>query len=159
MSENEFLLHALCMGAFITFLYDCLRILRRVLPHGGFLVSLEDLVFWIYCAEQVFLLMYRESNGTLRWFAVLGALAGMFFIGSCSAPVREIHICSAVQGPEPGGEGSEMDAEALFLCGKEDRQCPWQSRRTIPAQNEKIRRAIKMRLTFFLKLFKMNLKA
>ena len=47
VSENEFLLHALCMGAFITFLYDCLRILRRVLPHGGVLGSLGGLVFWI----------------------------------------------------------------------------------------------------------------
>ena len=76
-SENEFLLHALLMGIFITFVYDILRILRRVLPHGNFMVSLEDLIFWIYCAEKVFLMMYHESDGNLRWFAVIGALAGM----------------------------------------------------------------------------------
>jgi len=76
-AENQFLLHALIMGIFITFLYDILRILRRVIPHGSFLVSLEDLVFWIYCAAEVFLMMYHESNGNLRWFAVIGALAGM----------------------------------------------------------------------------------
>lgn len=76
-NENVFLLYALIMGIFITFLYDILRIFRRVIPHGDFLVSLEDIVFWIYCAAEVFLLMYHESDGTLRWFAVLGALAGM----------------------------------------------------------------------------------
>lgn len=75
--ENVFLLHAFASGIFITFIYDVLRILRRVVPHGGLLISLEDLIFWIYCAIHIFQLMHRESNGSLRWFAVMGALAGM----------------------------------------------------------------------------------
>lgn len=85
-SENEFLLHALLMGIFITFVYDILRILRRVIPHGTFAVSLEDLVFWIYCAEKVFLMMYHESDGNLRWFAVIGALAGMLLYKKLVSP-------------------------------------------------------------------------
>lgn len=76
-NENIFLFYALLMGIFITFVYDILRIFRRVVPHGNLLVSLEDIAFWIYCATEVFLLMYHESNGTLRWFAVLGAMVGM----------------------------------------------------------------------------------
>lgn len=76
-NENVFLLYALLMGIFITFIYDILRIFRRVVPHGDLLVSLEDIAFWVYCAAKVFLLMYHESDGTLRWFAVLGALVGM----------------------------------------------------------------------------------
>ncbi|MCM1118848.1 MAG: spore cortex biosynthesis protein YabQ [bacterium] len=75
--ENIFLLYAIASGIFITFIYDILRILRRAVPHGGFLISLEDLVFWVYCAIHIFQLMHRESNGSLRWFAVMGALAGM----------------------------------------------------------------------------------
>lgn len=77
VNENLFLLYALLMGIFITFVYDILRIVRRVIPHRNWLVSLEDIGFWIYCAAKVFLLMYHESNGTLRWFAVLGAMVGM----------------------------------------------------------------------------------
>ncbi len=76
-NENMFLLYALLMGIFITFVYDILRIFRRVIPHGNLLISLEDIGFWIYCGVKVFLLMYHESNGTLRWFAILGALVGM----------------------------------------------------------------------------------
>ncbi len=76
--ESLFMLYALLMGVFITFVYDLLRILRRVIPHNIFWISLEDLVFWGFCAVEVFLLMYHVSNGTLRWFAVLGALLGMF---------------------------------------------------------------------------------
>lgn len=76
-SENQFLLLSFFTGVQITFLYDLLRIFRRVMPQGEVMVSLEDIAFWIYCTFKVFLLMYRESNGTLRWFAVLGALMGM----------------------------------------------------------------------------------
>lgn len=75
--ENIFLLHAFVLGVFITFVYDWLRIFRRVVSHAALAVSLEDLGFWGFCAAEVFLLMYHESNGNLRWFAVLGALAGM----------------------------------------------------------------------------------
>ena len=151
MSENEFLLHALCMGAFITFLYDCLRILRRVLPHGGFLVSLEDLVFWIYCAEQVFLLMYRESNGTLRWFAVLGALFSPLFVKYISVLLsRVLSLAGKVLKwmLRPFSYAGRKTGSALGKAGGRFRR-----------RMKKIRRAIKMRLTFFLKLFKMNLKA
>ncbi len=75
--ESLFMLYALLMGIFITFVYDLLRVLRRVIPHNIFWISAEDLAFWGFSAVEVFLLMYHVSNGTLRWFAVLGALMGM----------------------------------------------------------------------------------
>lgn len=77
-SENVFLLCSIGMGVFITFVYDWLRIVRRVIPHNKFFVSLEDFLFWIFCALAVFALMYSMGNGNLRWFAVFGALGGMF---------------------------------------------------------------------------------
>ena len=65
MDENVFLLHSFLLGVGITFLYDILRILRRVFAHSTSMVSLEDLAFWIYCAGKVFLLMFHESNQSL----------------------------------------------------------------------------------------------
>lgn len=97
--ENLFLLHAFLLGIFITFVYDLLRILRRVIRHCSLAVSLEDLGFWGFCAVEVFLLMYREGNGTLRWFAVAGALLGMLLyhktvsgllVRSVSWPLRKL---------------------------------------------------------------------
>ena len=86
MDENVFLLHSFLLGVGITFLYDILRILRRVFAHSTSMVSLEDLAFWIYCAGKVCLLMFHESNGNLRWFAVLGALAGMYLYHRTISP-------------------------------------------------------------------------
>ncbi len=67
------------MGVLIPFGYDWLRILRRVIPHKQIAISLEDFLFWVVCAMGVFWWMYRVSNGGLRWFAVAGAVFGMFF--------------------------------------------------------------------------------
>lgn len=83
ISENIFLFYSLLMGVLVTFVYDLFRILRRVIHHNWIFVSLEDILFWFGCGISVFLLMQRESNGMLRWFAVLGALTGMLIYRKC----------------------------------------------------------------------------
>lgn len=77
-SENLFLIHSAVMGVYLAFVYDNIRIFRRLIPHNTLFVSLEDIAYWIYLGAEVFLLMYYESNGMLRWFAVAGALLGIF---------------------------------------------------------------------------------
>ena len=71
------MLHSFLLGILITLFYDLLRILRRVIPHGAILISLEDLSFWVLAAAGIFYLLYYENNGIFRWFSVIGALAGM----------------------------------------------------------------------------------
>ncbi len=97
VNENQFLFHALLMGIFITFLYDWLRIFRRVVPHSGFWISAEDIAFWIYCAGEVFLLMHHESNGSLRWFAILGALTGMLLYKKLISPFFVKYVSYVLQ--------------------------------------------------------------
>lgn len=77
VNEITFLLHSFLMGIAITFVYDVFLILRRLIRHGLFLISLEDMVFWIACAVGVFYMLYEENNGILRWVAVFGATLGM----------------------------------------------------------------------------------
>lgn len=153
VSENEFLLHSLIMGVFIPFVYDILRIIRRVIPHGPFWVSVEDLGFWIYCAAEVFLLMYHESNGTLRWFAVIGAMTGIFLYKKLFSPFFV-------------GYASRAAAWALGILGKGIRclcrpfrymgQKAGRGARRLAGRQK---RFLKKKLTFFFKVIKMNLKA
>lgn len=77
VNEMTFLLHSFLMGIIITFVYDGFLILRRLIRHSLFLISLEDMIFWIACAIGVFYMLYEENNGILRWFAVFGATMGM----------------------------------------------------------------------------------
>ncbi len=75
--EIQFLLHSFLLGIIITFVYDNIRVARRVIPHNTFFVSVEDLFFWIFVAVYIFLLQHRENNGIFRWFSVIGAFVGM----------------------------------------------------------------------------------
>ncbi|WWR15782.1 spore cortex biosynthesis protein YabQ [Lachnospiraceae bacterium JLR.KK008] len=76
--EIYFLFHSFLMGILITVLYDILRILRRMIRHNILAVSVEDFLYWTACSLIIFGMLIRENNGTLRWFAVAGAMAGMF---------------------------------------------------------------------------------
>ena len=158
-TENEFLLYALLLGVFITFVYDVLRVFRRVVPHSSFFVSLEDLGFWIYCGVEVFLLMYRESNGTLRWFAVLGAIVGMFFYRKLISPFFVKYI-SLVLSKVLGVIGKIlrwMFSPLSKLCRKtgQGAKKAGGALRTVLAR---IRRRMKNKLTFFFKMLKIGLK-
>lgn len=162
LNENEFLLHAFRMGIYITFVYDILRILRRVFPHGGFLISLEDICFWIYCAVKVFLLMYHESNGTLRWFAVFGAIAGMVLYMKLVSPLFVKYMSLLLQkiAGVIGRIIRFLLRPILYLLRRmRERAVRAARRRAVKMQkNRELRRGIlKKKLTFLRKVLKMDL--
>lgn len=75
--ELHFLLHSFLLGIIITFVYDNIRVCRRVIRHNIFFISIEDLFFWIWAALTIFVFQNRENNGVFRWFSVVGAFVGM----------------------------------------------------------------------------------
>jgi spore cortex biosynthesis protein YabQ len=77
MAELYFLLHSFGLGVLIMILYDVLRIFRKLVPHSVFALALEDLVYWLVCGICIFVMLYRENNGSIRWFAVAGVACGM----------------------------------------------------------------------------------
>lgn len=157
-NENAFLLYALVMGIFVTFVYDILRILRRVFPHSGFMTSLEDLGFWIYCAAEVFLLMYQMSDGTLRWFAVLGAMVGIivykklvspWFVKYTSLALRKaVEILGQVLG--------FLFRPIRVLLRKMGQNVRKNAGRAVHHRH-KVKKVFKKKLTFLLKVLKMSM--
>lgn len=108
VEETLFLYHSVLLGVFVAVIYDIIRILRRVVKHNRFFISLEDILYWVFCAFEVFYLLYRESSGVLRWFSVLGIALGMFLylisisrfvVGFASEFIRKVlHIIGKVLG-------------------------------------------------------------
>lgn len=108
INEVCFLLNSIIMGIIITFIYDFVLIWRRLVRHNLFFISLEDFVFWVTCAIAVFYMLYKENNGILRWFAVVGATLGMMvykliigkhFVQITSKIIqKEIHIIRKICG-------------------------------------------------------------
>lgn len=157
-NENQFLLHALLMGIFITFLYDILRIFRRVIPHIRFWVSVEDLIFWIYCAVEVFLLMHHESNGTLRWFAVFGALTGMLLYKKLVSPFFVKYVSMVLKRfVELLAKLGNILMSPFRTAGKNAAITANKAGKWTKSRSRNVARLIKKKLTFFIKVLKMNL--
>ena len=69
---------AVISGAVITIVYDCIRIFRRLIPHGNVWIGIEDFFFWMWTALWVFSVLYRENDGSLRSYTILSMVIGMF---------------------------------------------------------------------------------
>ena len=77
--EIAVFLQALLAGNLIYLVYTAIRIFRRIVKHNLFWVSVEDMVFWVTTGFYLFLEMYQTSNGSIRWYFVLGIFAGGLF--------------------------------------------------------------------------------
>ena len=77
LEETRFFLYSIMTGAWISVIYDIIRIFRRVVKHNKVLVALEDILFWVVSLVILFLLLYDMNYGVLRWFSVAGEILGM----------------------------------------------------------------------------------
>lgn len=75
-AELALLAEALFMGAGMFFAYDCLRIFRRLVPHGIFWISVEDILYWIAAAGWFFLRICKVNDGIIRFYVLLGVALG-----------------------------------------------------------------------------------
>lgn len=69
--------NAFLSGAFITIVYDLLRIFRRAVLHGNGWIAVEDAVFWLWTSVWSFSVLYRENDGSLRSYTLLAMALGM----------------------------------------------------------------------------------
>lgn len=76
--ELTLLREALLMGAGMLAVYDVLRVLRRIFPHGILWISLEDAAFSVVSAGWFFLRIGKANDGIIRFYIILGAALGAF---------------------------------------------------------------------------------
>ena len=82
MSENiiadlDLWIVSIATGVCMAFVYDLLRLFRRIVRHGRFAVDVEDLLYWTFCFFASFVILYYGNNGVIRFVAVFGAALGM----------------------------------------------------------------------------------
>ena len=68
--EARLLLHGIAVGAILMAVYDILRFLRMLIPHGSLAVGVEDFCYWIWSGFFTFLFLYRENDGALRFYMI-----------------------------------------------------------------------------------------
>ena len=88
--ELLFFFRSILTGVFILFIYDVLRIFRRIIKHGNIAIALQDLLYWVGTGFVIFIMMYRENNGAIRGYAIIGIGLGMIiYSSSLSRPMVE----------------------------------------------------------------------
>lgn len=75
--ELHFFAFCILWGGLVLLTYDILRVIRRLIKHGNLFLAVEDLIFWIIAGVFIFIMIYRQNNGIIRGFAVMGMTAGM----------------------------------------------------------------------------------
>ncbi len=75
--ELQFFLISILWGAILLLAYDILRIFRRLIKHGAFLVAVEDLIFWVVASLFIFIMIFHKNDGIIRGFSIIGMLLGI----------------------------------------------------------------------------------
>ncbi len=76
LQEFTLLFIDLAMGVGIGFLFDCYRILRRVLRPGWLVTQVADFFFWICCAILAFRVFFVVTGGEVNFYNLLIIPAG-----------------------------------------------------------------------------------
>lgn len=77
--EAAIFFYACLSGAFLFFIYQILYWFRKLIVHRQWLISLEDLLYWLGVSGYLFYQMYQTTYGEIRWYFVLGVLVGSTF--------------------------------------------------------------------------------
>ena len=74
MEEGRIFVHFFLFGMIAFAAYDGIRVVRRIFPHGIFMISLEELVYWMGISLCFFLHLCQVNNGKIRGYVLLGSL-------------------------------------------------------------------------------------
>lgn len=86
LQEGGLLCYSFLFGIALMMLYDILRIFRHIVKHRTILLAVEDALYWIICGIGIFAMLYRENDGLLRWFVLVGVAIGMLVENGLFSP-------------------------------------------------------------------------
>lgn len=89
-AEGAAFLEAVLSGMTLYCVYTCIRLLRRIIHHTLSAIAAEDFLFWIGMALYLFVQIYHTSNGSIRWYFVLGVVLGGIFFHQMSKFILKI---------------------------------------------------------------------
>lgn len=80
---------AVIAGAVIRLSYQCITCFRGIVKHSALAVAAEDLLYWVGTAIYVFVQIYHTSDGSIRWYFILGSVAGAVFSSFLLKKIRK----------------------------------------------------------------------
>ena len=90
--ELAIFLQAIITGNLLYLVYSAIRIVRRIIIHNIFFVSVEDLIFWIGAGLYIFGEIEKTSDGIIRWYFVVGVVLGTLLTNSVFQSIQKKYI-------------------------------------------------------------------
>lgn len=90
--EAVFFLVSILTGMVLVWSYDIFRVFRKIVPHHTIAVDVEDLIYWLAVSLIVFGMIFKENNGVIRGFALVGILLGTWTQWFAESLFRKIWI-------------------------------------------------------------------
>lgn len=82
---------AVLSGAVLRAVYRGIGCVREWIPHRAAVIELEDLLYWLAAALYLFVQIYHTSNGSIRWYFILGVVVGAVFASFLFRRMKRIH--------------------------------------------------------------------
>ena len=67
-------------GIMLRLVYRSISIFRQLVEHSLFIIGIEDIIFWLGAALYVFVQIYHTSDGSIRWYFILGVALGVILM-------------------------------------------------------------------------------
>lgn len=78
LEEVNLFLEAAWFGMHIAVAYDILRILRRLVRHRNWIVTVEDYLFWIVTGVMIFAMIFQWNDGIVRGYVLVTMFIGAY---------------------------------------------------------------------------------
>ena len=82
---------AVLSGAVLRAVYRGIGCVREWIPHRAAVIELEDLLYWLAAALYLFVQIYHTSNGSIRWYFILGVVLGAIFASVFFGWMKKLH--------------------------------------------------------------------
>ncbi|WP_178626703.1 spore cortex biosynthesis protein YabQ [Frisingicoccus sp.] len=92
-SQFYLLFLAFFWGIGMCFVYDALRILRRLVRHSIVWINIEDILYWMAVTAVLFYLLFTYNRGEIRSFTIAGLITGSIFYLKTISPVYTALVC------------------------------------------------------------------
>lgn len=93
--ETILFFQSLGLGVLLVIAYDLLCAFRKVVNHPIAVSAAEDFLYWIGTGIVIFICVYRENQGIIRSFLLLGILFGAWICHLSVSPLI-YRICTKV---------------------------------------------------------------
>ena len=111
-------------GASLALFYDLFRSLRRAIPHGIVLLSLEDFFFWMTAGFLTFCLAFSGTDGVIRGYVAAGIFLGAFFYHKTVSrwvvfvlgKTFQLAVETGKKGRTPDEKAGKKDTAGEFSC-------------------------------------------